>query len=47
MGTLDILTGKRGRWEDNIRMDLKEIGVNMRNLIYSARDMDRLNLRVP
>ena len=36
-----ILTGKptgkrplgmpRRRWEDNIRMDLKEIGINMRN----------------
>jgi hypothetical protein len=36
-----ILTGKptgkrslgspRHRWEDNIRMDLKEIGINMRN----------------
>ena len=36
-----ILTGKpagkrplgrpRGRWEDNIRMDLKEIGINTKN----------------
>ena len=28
------------RWEDNIRMDLKEIGVNTRNLVGSAQDMD-------
>ena len=43
-----ILTGKptrkipfgkpRRRWEDNIRMDLKEIGINMRNWVYSAQD---------
>ena len=26
----------RRRWEDNIRMHLKEIGINMRNLIDSA-----------
>ena len=43
----DILTGKpkKGkrplgrsmcRWEDNIRMDLKEIGVNMRNWVDLA-----------
>ena len=37
-------TGKRhlGRlrfsWEENIRMDLKEIGVNMRNRTVSALD---------
>ena len=43
------------RWEDNIIMDLKEIGVNTRNWIYSAQDTDywralgnaALNLRVP
>jgi hypothetical protein len=54
-------TGKRplGRprrgWEDNIRMDLKEIGVNTRNWIDSAQDRDywrdlvnaALNLRIP
>ena len=42
----EILTGKltgkrplgmpRRRWEDNIRMDFKEIGVNTRKLIDSA-----------
>ena len=39
-----ILTGKRPlgrprrRWEDNIRMDLKEIGINTKNWIDSAQD---------
>ena len=60
-----ILTGKptgkrplgrpRRRWEDNIRVDLKEIGINARNWVDSAQDMDYwrslvnevLNLRVP
>ena len=60
-----ILTGKptgkrtlrmpRRRWEDNIRIDLKKIGINMRNWIDSADDRDywralvnaALNLRVP
>ena len=45
----------RCRWEDNIRMDLKEIGINTRNWIDSAQDRDywralanaALNLRVP
>ena len=51
-----MLTGKRplGRWEDNIRMDLKEIGINTRNWIDSAQDRNywralvnaALNLRV-
>ena len=59
-----ILTGKptgnrplgrpRRRWEDNIRMDLEEIG-NAGNWIDSAQDRDywralvnaALNLRVP
>ena len=54
-------TGKRGlgrprrRWEDNIRMDLEEIGVNAGNWVDSAHDRDywktlvnaALNLRVP
>jgi len=41
-----ILTGKptgkiplwrpRRRWEDNIRMDLEEIGINAGNLVDSA-----------
>ena len=45
-----ILTGKTTekrslgrhshRWEDNIRMDLKEIGVNMMNWIDLAQDRD-------
>jgi hypothetical protein len=26
----------RHRWEDNIRMDLEEIGTNMRNWVDSA-----------
>ena len=30
----------RHRWEDNIRMDLKEIGINTKNWVDSARDMD-------
>ena len=43
-----ILTGKptgkrplgrpRRRWKDNIRMDLKEIGINTRNWVDSAQD---------
>ena len=38
----DLLTGKRPlgrprrRWEDNIRMDLEEIGINAGNWIDSA-----------
>ena len=45
---LEILTGKptgkgplgrpRRRWEDNIRMDLEEIGINVGNWIDSAQD---------
>ena len=52
-----ILTGKpKGkRWKDNIRIDFKEIGINMKNWIDSAQDRDywkalvnaALNLRVP
>jgi hypothetical protein len=60
-----ILTGKsygnihlgrtRRRWEDNIRMDLKETGINTRNWVDSAQDRnylralvnEALNLRVP
>jgi hypothetical protein len=54
-------TGKRPlgrlkhRWEDNLRMDLKEIGINTRDWVNSAQDRDywgtlentALNLRVP
>ena len=43
----------RSRWKDNIRMDLKEIGVNTRNWVVSAQYMERralvneaLNFRV-
>ena len=43
------------RWEDKIRMNLKEIGINTRNWIDSAQDSDywrplantALNLRIP
>ena len=55
------LTGKRPlgkpkcRWVDNIRMDDKEICVNMRNWVHSKQDRDywrvlvnvALNFRVP
>ena len=45
----------RRRCENNIRMDLKEIGVNIRNWVDSAQDRDywralvnaALHLRVP
>ena len=60
-----ILTGKptgkrplgrpRRRWEDNIRMDLEEIGIIVGNWVDSAEDRNNwgalvnaaLNLRVP
>ena len=60
-----ILTGKptgmrplgrpRRRWEDNIRMDLEEIGINAENWVDSAQDRNywralvkaALNLRAP
>ena len=29
-----------GNWEDNVRIDLKEIGVSTRNWIDSAQDRD-------
>ena len=63
--SLKILTGKptgkrplkrpRRRWEDNIRMDLEEIGINAENLVDSAQDRNywralvnaTLKLRVP
>ena len=45
----------RRRWEDNIRMDLEEIGINAGNWVDSAKDRNywralvnaALNLRVP
>jgi hypothetical protein len=43
-----IVTGKptgrrplgrpRRGWEDNIRIDLEDIGINMKNWVFSARD---------
>jgi hypothetical protein len=49
------LGSPRRRREDNIRMDLKEIGTNTRILVDSAQDRDNwraivnatLNLRIP
>ena len=49
------LGSPRRRWEDNIRMDLKEMGINTRNVVDSAQDRDcwralvklALILRVP
>ena len=49
-----LLGRPRRRWDDNIRMDLKEIGINMRNSVDSAQDRNywralvnaALNLRV-
>ena len=50
-----LLWRPKRRWEDNIRMDLKEICINTRNWVNSAQDRDywrslvnaTLNLRVP
>ena len=60
-----ILTGKptgkrplgrpRHRWEENIRVDLEEIGINAGKLVDSAQDRDycralvnaALNFRIP
>jgi hypothetical protein len=64
-GAYNILVGRpegrrpperpRRRWEDNILMDLKEIGVGDVNWIHLAQDRDRwralvntvMNFRVP
>ena len=50
MGALKTLIGipsgkrplgrPRRRWEDNIRMDLEEIGINTRNWVDSVQDSD-------
>ena len=49
-------TGKRPsgrpwrRWEDNIRMDIKEIGINARNWVIQFRIaiiVNALNIRIP
>ena len=45
----------RRRWEENIRMDIEEIGISAGNWVDSVQDMDywrplvnaALNLRVP
>ena len=52
-----ILTGKprrkrplrrsRRRWEDNIKIDLKEISINTRNWVDSAQVMDYWSLSEP
>ena len=51
-----ILTGRsRRRWEDNIRMDLDEIGISVGNWVDSSQDRNywralvnaALNLRIP
>jgi hypothetical protein len=65
MSAFKILTGTptgkiplgrpRRRWEDLIRMHLKEMGINTRNWVDSAQDKDywralvnaALNLRIP
>ena len=49
------LAWHRCRWEDNIRMDLREIGINTKNRVDSAHDRDywralvnaALNLPIP
>ena len=49
-----ILTGKprgkrkfRCRWEDNIRMDLKEIGISMRYWVGYSQDNDYSKIVLP
>ena len=60
-GVYRVLVGKRPlgrprrRWEDNIRMDLQEVGLGYEDWIGLAQDRDRwrtlvsavMNLRVP
>ena len=54
-GKLRPLGRPRRRWEDNIRMDLEETGINAGNWVDSAQDRNyrralvnaALNLRVP
>jgi hypothetical protein len=49
------LAKPRHRWEDNIRMDLQEVGCGGMNLIGLAKDRDRwqaivnavMNLQIP
>jgi len=35
-----LLVSHRRRWEENIRMDLEEMGINMGNWVDSAQDRD-------
>ena len=35
-----LLGRPRDRWEENIRMDLKEIGINTRNWVDPVQDRD-------
>ena len=50
-----LLGSPRSRWEDDIRMDIREIGINTRNWFGSAQDRNywkalvnaALNLQVP
>jgi hypothetical protein len=50
-----LLRGPRHRWEDNIKMDLREIGISGANWIQLAQDRVQwwacvntvMNLRVP
>ena len=50
-----LLGRPRRTWEENIRIDRKEIGINTRNWVDSAQDKDywkalenaTLNLRIP
>ena len=59
-GVFIITTGKssgrpKWKWEDNIRINRKEIGINTRHLVDSGQDRDcsrrvvnaTLNVRVP
>ena len=51
----EVKERKQSRQEDNIKMDLREIGINSRNLVDSAEDRDywkslvkvALNPRIP
>ena len=50
-----LFRSPKRRWEDNIRMDFKDIDINTRNWVDSAQDRDywraivnaALNLGVP
>ena len=40
------LVSPRRRWEDNIKMDLKEISINITNWVDSAQDRDHWGVLV-